>query len=114
MASVLSHGLVMWGLTTLLGASMVAVAISALVGGAVSVGKAAVGAGGGAIGAAATGSGGAARWLGIDASDALGPINQRLRAEGKPDHHGRAQLQAGHPRRGADGRPRRGGSTARR
>ena len=79
-----THGLVMWGLTTLLGASMVAVAMSALVGGAFSVGKAAVSAGGGAIGAAATHSGGAARWLGIDADDVLGPINQRLSAEGKP------------------------------
>ena len=79
-----THGLVMWGLTTLLGASMVAVVMSALVGGAVSVGKAAVSAGGNAIGAAAGGSGGAVRWLGINANDALGPINERLTAEGKP------------------------------
>ena len=79
-----THGLVVWGLTTLLGASMVAVVMSALVGGAVSVGKAAVSAGGGAIGAAASGSGGAARWLGINADDALGPINQHLAADGKP------------------------------
>jgi hypothetical protein len=79
-----SHGLVMWGLTTLIGASMVAMLMTAIVGGAVSVGKAAVGAGGAAIGAAASGSGGAAKWLGIDANDALGPINNRLRAEGKP------------------------------
>ena len=89
-----SHGLVMWGLTTLLGASMVAVVMSAIVGGAVSVGKAAVSAGGSAIGAAATGSGGAARWMGIDANDALGPINQRLSAEGKPTITAE-QLQAG-------------------
>jgi hypothetical protein len=79
-----SHGLVMWGLTTLIGASMVAVLASAIVGGAVSVGRAAIGAGAGAIGAAASGTGGTARWLGIDADDALGPINERLRAEGKP------------------------------
>jgi hypothetical protein len=89
-----THGLVMWGLTTLLGASMVAVVMSAIVGGAFSVGKAAVSAGGSAIGAAATGSGGAARWLGIDADDALGPINQRLSAEGKPTITAE-QLQAG-------------------
>ena len=88
-----SHGLVMWGLTTLLGAAMVALAMSAIVGGAFSVGKAAVTAGGSAIGAAATGSGGAAKWLGIDADDALGPINQRLSAEGKPTITA-AQLQA--------------------
>jgi len=89
-----SHGLVMWGLTTLLGASMVAVVMSAVVGGALSVGKAAISAGGSAIGAAATGSGGAARWMGIDANDALGPINQRLSAEGKPTITA-DQLQAG-------------------
>jgi hypothetical protein len=79
-----THGLVMWGLTTLIGASMVVLATSAIVGGALSVGKAAVSAGGGALGAAAGGTGGAARWLGIDANDALGPVNERLRAEGKP------------------------------
>ena len=74
----------MWGLTTLIGASMMAVTMSAIVGGAVSVGKAAVSAGGDAIGAAAAGSGGAARYLGIDANAALAPVNERLRAEGKP------------------------------
>lgn len=89
-----THGLVMWGLTSLLGASMVAVVMSAIVGGAVSVGKAAVSAGGNAIGAAATGGGSAAKWLGIDANDALGPINERLSAEGKPTITAE-QLQAG-------------------
>ena len=79
-----AHGLVMWGLTTLIGASMIAVMMSALIGGVVSVGKAAVSAGGDAIGKAATGTGGAAKWLGVDANDTVGPINQRLRAEGKP------------------------------
>jgi hypothetical protein len=88
-----AHGLVMWGLTTLVGASMIAVLMSALVGGAVSVGRAAVSAGGSAIGAAASSSGGAAKWLGIDANDAVGPINQRLQAEGKPPITA-AQLQA--------------------
>ena len=66
----------------------------ALVGGAVSVGKAAVSAGGSALGAAITGSGGAARWMGIDANDALGPINERLSAEGRPTITAE-QLQAG-------------------
>jgi hypothetical protein len=89
-----THGLVMWGLTTVLGASMVAVVMSAIVGGAVSVGKAAVTAGGDAIGAAASGSASAAGWLGIDANDALGPINERLSAEGKPTITAE-QLQAG-------------------
>jgi hypothetical protein len=73
---------------------MVALATSAIVGGAFTVGKAAVSAGTGAIGAAASGSGSAAHWLGIDANDALGPVNQRLQAEGKPTITA-AQLEAG-------------------
>jgi hypothetical protein len=89
-----THGLVMWGLTTLLGASMVAVVMSAIVGGAVSAGKAAVSAGAGAVGAVASGTGNAARSLGIDTNAALGPINERLRAEGKPTITAE-QLQAG-------------------
>ena len=88
-----AHGLVMWGLTTLIGVSMIGVAMSALVGGAVSVGKAALSAGDSAIGVAAIGSGDAAKWLGIDTKDAVGPINERLRAEGKPEIT-LAQLQA--------------------
>jgi hypothetical protein len=89
-----SHGLVMWGLTTVIGAALVGLLMSAIVGGAVSVGRAAVGAGGGALGAVAGRTDDAARWLGIDANDALGPINQRLRAEGKPEITA-AQLEAG-------------------
>jgi len=88
-----AHGLVMWGLTTLIGVSMIGVVMSAIVGGALSVGKAAVSAGGSAIGAAAGGSGDAAKWLGIDTNEAIGPINERLRAEGKPEITP-AQLQA--------------------
>jgi hypothetical protein len=79
-----SHGLVVWGLTTLVGASMFAMVASALVGGVVSVGKAAASAGSSALGAAATGASGAARSVGIDADDVLAPVNDRLRAEGKP------------------------------
>jgi hypothetical protein len=79
-----THGLIVWGLTTLLGTAMTVMVLSALVGGAVSVGKTVVSTGGSAIGAIATGGGGAASALGIDANDILGPINQRLQAEGKP------------------------------
>jgi hypothetical protein len=89
-----THGLVMWGLTTLLGASMVAVVMSAIVGGVVSAGKSVVSAGAGAVGAAASGSGNVAQSLGLDTNDALGPINERLRAEGKPTITAE-QLQAG-------------------
>src|SRR4051812_13439462 len=89
-----THGLVMWGLTTVLGASIVAMVMSAVVGGVVSAGKTVVSAGGSAIGSVASGSGNAASSLGIDANDALGPINERLRAEGKPTITAE-QLQAG-------------------
>jgi hypothetical protein len=79
-----TQGLVVWGLTTLLGTAMAAMVFSVLVGGAVSVGKTVVSTGGSAIGSGAGGGGGAARALGINADDLLGPINQRLQAEGKP------------------------------
>jgi hypothetical protein len=82
-----AHGLVMWGLTTVAGAYMVFMMMGAVLAGVVSLGKTAVQAGGAAVGAAATGAAGAgatAQNIGIDADDALGPVNQRLREEGKP------------------------------
>lgn len=83
-----SHGLIMWGLTTLIGAFLVANLLGAVIGGVASVGRAAVQAGGQAAGAAFSGArqgaGPAAQYLGIDANDALRPINERLAAEGKP------------------------------
>jgi hypothetical protein len=72
------HGVVMWGVTTLVGAWAVANLVSAVVGGAVSVGRSAIEGAGGAVEKIA-GS------LSIDAQDALGPINERLRAEGKAE-----------------------------
>jgi hypothetical protein len=78
-----AHGLVMWGLTTLVGAYIVVVALAAAMSGVASVGQA----GGSAVGAAASGAasgGGAAEWFGLNADDALRPINRRLAAEGKP------------------------------
>jgi hypothetical protein len=82
------HGLVMWGLTTLIGTWLTLAAAANLLGGVFSVGKTAVEGGAGAVAAAAGSAGGAAKMaqnLGIDAKDALEPVNQRLRAEGKPE-----------------------------
>ena len=81
------HGLVVWALATLIGATLIASLMSAVVSGVASVGKAVAGAGSDAIGAAAGQSGkvtGVAQQLGISTNDLLGPVNDRLRAEGKP------------------------------
>ncbi|AFE03915.1 hypothetical protein COCOR_01179 [Corallococcus coralloides DSM 2259] len=78
------HGAVLWGLTTLLGVMVVGMLVSNVVGAVFNVGKAAVGAGGNAAVGAVTGGGEAAKAFGLDANDALAPVNQRLRQEGKP------------------------------
>nr|PZN18496.1 MAG: hypothetical protein DIU78_22730 [Pseudomonadota bacterium] len=77
------HGFVMWGLTVLAGMWLVANIIQAAVSGAAAVGGAAA-----QVGAKVVGSGQApeaAKALGIDAEQALGPINKKLRAEGRPE-----------------------------
>ncbi|RKI51762.1 hypothetical protein D7X55_33400 [Corallococcus sp. AB049A] len=78
------HGAVLWGLTTLLGVFLVGMLVSNVLGAVFNVGKAAVGAGGSAVSSAVSGGGGAAKAFGLDANDALGPVNQRLKQEGKP------------------------------
>jgi hypothetical protein len=81
------HGAVLWGLTTLVGVIVMGMAISSLLGAVFNVGKAAVGATGAAISGVASQTGQAgniARSFGLDANDALAPINQRLQQEGKP------------------------------
>ncbi|HYH99855.1 hypothetical protein [Hyalangium sp.] len=81
------HGAVLWGLTTLVGVILMGMAISSLLGAVFSVGKTAVGATGAAItGVASQGdqAGKIASSFGLNAEDALGPINQRLQQEGKP------------------------------
>jgi hypothetical protein len=85
------HGAVLWGLTTLAGVIVMGMALSSLLGTAFNVGKAAVGATGTAVASVAAGAasqgdtaGNLARTFGLDANDALAPINQRLQAEGKP------------------------------
>lgn len=78
------HGAVLWGLTTLAGTILMGMALSSLMGAVFSVGKTAVGAAGSAVVGAASQGGDAAKAFGLDADDALAPINQRLRQEGKP------------------------------
>jgi hypothetical protein len=81
------HGLVMWGLTTLMGIWLLSNAVSSVAGGLFSVGKTAVQATGATVAAGASQAGnleGLARSFGLDANDALRPINERLTAEGKP------------------------------
>ncbi|MBZ4331896.1 hypothetical protein [Corallococcus sp. AS-1-12] len=78
------HGAVLWGLTTLLGVMVVGMLVSNVLGAVFNVGKAAVGAGGTAAVGAVTGGGEAAKAFGLDANDALAPVNKRLREEGKP------------------------------
>lgn len=82
-----AHGFIVWGLTTLAGAMFLAMALSALMGSVASVGRAAIGAGAAAVqrgAAAGPGLRDAANWFGLDAEDAIRPVNDRLRAEGKP------------------------------
>ncbi|HLL06645.1 MAG TPA: hypothetical protein VK539_39095 [Myxococcaceae bacterium] len=84
------HGAVLWGVTTLAGVIVMGMALSSLLGTVFNVGKAAVGATGSAVASAASGAasqgdnaGNLARSFGLNADDALAPINQRLKAEGK-------------------------------
>lgn len=85
------HGLVMWGLSVLVGAWLLTSLLSSVLGGVATVGKTAVQAGagavGGAVGGVALGADGAvnvAERLGLNMDDALRPVNERLAAEGKP------------------------------
>ncbi|GMU04425.1 hypothetical protein [Corallococcus caeni] len=78
------HGAVLWGLTTIAGVVVLGMVLSNLLGAVFSVGKAAVGASGAAAVGAVTGGGDVAKAVGLDANDALAPVNQRLRQEGKP------------------------------
>jgi hypothetical protein len=71
------HGAVLWGLTTVAGTVLVAMALAAVVG-------AGVKAGGAALGMAGKAGAQAAQSMPVDVGDVLGPINQRLRAQGAP------------------------------
>ncbi len=72
------HGLVMWGVTTLFGALVVGNLAASALGGVASLGGDALKAGGNIAGQQQ------GKPFGLDADDALKPINERLKAEGKP------------------------------
>jgi hypothetical protein len=81
------HGMVMWGLATVIGSFLVISAAAAVIRGVASVSQAAVRAGGAAIGDASEPgphAGGAAETPGVDVDDALRPVNERLQATGRP------------------------------
>lgn len=77
------HGFVTWGLATIAGAWLVTSLLGAIAGGVATVGRGAAQAAG-AAGANASKIGQAMRSAGIDSEDLVRPINQRLRAEGRP------------------------------
>jgi hypothetical protein len=74
------HGVVMWGLTTVVGAWGVVAVLTTVVQGVASVGGAAVTASAGAM----TQGANLATGFGIDADAVLQPVNERLSAAGKP------------------------------
>jgi hypothetical protein len=76
------HGVVLWALVTLASLAMVGYVVKGVVGTAVSASGGLANAATSAISGGATGEVG--QTLGIDTEDLLGPVNQRLRAEGKP------------------------------
>jgi hypothetical protein len=78
------HGLIMWGLVSVAGVYFVGNIVASTISGAASAGKAVVQGGGEAIKGVVGGVTGAASQLGLDWNTALGPVNQRLRAQGKP------------------------------
>ena len=80
------HAAIVWSVATLAALTMLFMVASSLVSGAVAAGGQVAGTVAGAVGGAA---GAVDRdmlsSLGIDSNDLLGPINQRLRADGKPE-----------------------------
>lgn len=80
-----THGLVVWALTAILGTYALVNVVDRLASTAVRAGGAAMNVAGSAVSSAAGGLEGADLGaLGIDADDLIAPINQRLRAQGKP------------------------------
>lgn len=83
------HGSVVWALTTAVGLWALLSVVSALASGVAQVGKTAASATGAVVSGAARaggtlGAGDVMSTLGIDTSDLVAPINERLRAAGKP------------------------------
>lgn len=90
----LIHGGLVWAVTTLVAITMLWMLASSIVSGAVAAGGQVVSTAAGAVGGAAgTVDRDTLSSLGIGSNDLLGPINQRLRADGKPEVTA-AQLEA--------------------
>ena len=88
------HGGLVWAVAALASVAMLFMIASSLVRGAVATGGKVAGAVAGVVeGGAGTVDGGTLSSLGIDSQELLGPINQRLRADGKPEVTA-AQLEA--------------------
>ena len=80
------HGGLVWAVATLVAMTMLFMMASSIVGGVVGAGGQVLSKAAGAVGGAAGSiDRGTLSSLGIDSNDLLGPINQRLRAEGKPE-----------------------------
>jgi hypothetical protein len=75
------HGAALWSLATLVGTMLVVSLVSSILGGAARVGSQAIGAAGRAVSDAPADVLGQA---GISTDDLLAPVNERLRAAGKP------------------------------
>ncbi|MBK9032272.1 MAG: hypothetical protein IPL61_13315 [Myxococcales bacterium] len=85
----LIQGALVWSISTLVAVTLIVSIVSSLVAGVASAGAKAAGAVAGAATAGAVGAAGAVEGtslssLGLDGDDLLAPINERLRAEGKP------------------------------
>lgn len=78
------HGTVVWSVSTVLGIFLIGSALSAIVSGAVKVGGTAATAVLGTAGAAVSQGGNVGKALGLDTESLVAPINQKLRAQGKP------------------------------
>lgn len=78
------HGAVLWGVTTIASVVLMGMIVAGLASAAVGLGSRVAGAAGDVLGAGAQAGPGVGRVLGVDADDLLGPVNQQLRAEGKP------------------------------
>jgi hypothetical protein len=76
------HGVVLWALVMIASLALVGYVVKGVVGTAMSAGGGLANAASSAVSGGAPGDVG--RTLGINADDLLGPVNQRLRAEGKP------------------------------
>ncbi len=77
------HGIVVWALATIASLMLVGTVVRGVVNAAVAIGGEVANVAGSAV-SSATGQGGAIQKLGIRSDDLLGPVNDRLRAEGKP------------------------------